>query len=108
MSTPYPPAPRRLTRSRDNRMIGGVCGGVAEYLNMDPTLVRILTAVITLFTFVPLVIYVVAMLLLPEAGQTPPPPPVTRQQAGSTESDQVWGSTGAPWEQGQPTDRDYR
>ena len=42
--------PKLLRRSRTDRYIGGVCGGVASYLNMDATLVRILTVVITLFT----------------------------------------------------------
>ena len=65
MSAPYS-APRRLERSRNDRFIGGVCGGIAKYLNMDPTLVRILTVVITLFTFVPVVAYIIAMFVMPE------------------------------------------
>ena len=37
-----PPSPhKRLTRSRTNKKIAGVCGGVAEYLDVDPTLVRV-------------------------------------------------------------------
>lgn len=39
---------KRLYRSRTNRMIAGVCGGIAEYFDMDPTIVRII-AVILLF-----------------------------------------------------------
>jgi hypothetical protein len=51
MSSPYPPQPpKRLERSKSNRILGGVCAGVANYLNMDPTLVRVLTVVISLFT----------------------------------------------------------
>ena len=42
--------PKQLRRSRTDRYLGGVCGGVASYLNMDATLVRILTVVATLFT----------------------------------------------------------
>ena len=38
MATEY----KRLYRSRDDRMIAGVCGGIAEYFNIDPTLVRLL------------------------------------------------------------------
>ena len=37
--------PKRLYRSRRNSMIAGVCGGLAEYLNMDPTVVRLIYAV---------------------------------------------------------------
>lgn len=33
---------KQLTRSRSNRMVGGVCAGLAEYLNLDPTVVRLL------------------------------------------------------------------
>jgi phage shock protein C len=40
--------PRRLTRSSRDRKIGGVCGGLAEYFNADPTLVRVLWAVLTI------------------------------------------------------------
>ena len=38
--------PRRLYRSRNNRWIAGVCGGIAEYFNIDPIIVRILAVVI--------------------------------------------------------------
>ncbi len=67
MST-YPPA-RKLTRSRDDRVIAGVCGGLARYLNMDPSVVRILTAVISLFTGVGLIAYIVAAVVVPEDGK---------------------------------------
>ena len=83
MSAPYPPAPRKLTRSTTNRMIGGVCGGLAEYLNMDATLVRILTVLISLFTGVPVILYIIALFVIPEAGAAPSAPwypPVTGAQ----------------------------
>ena len=53
MSNPYPPQPPKAGAKPSNRILGGVCGGLAEYLNMDPTLVRILTVLISLFTGVP-------------------------------------------------------
>lgn len=37
---------KRLHRSRTDRIIAGVCGGIAEYMNMDPTVVRILAVII--------------------------------------------------------------
>ncbi|MBR2242392.1 MAG: PspC domain-containing protein, partial [Prevotella sp.] len=40
---------KKLLRSND-RVIAGVCGGIAEYLNIDPTVVRVAYAVLTLFT----------------------------------------------------------
>jgi phage shock protein PspC (stress-responsive transcriptional regulator) len=79
MSSPYPPQPpKRLVRSTSNRIIGGVCGGVADYLNMDANLVRILTVLISLFTGVPVILYIIALFVVPEDNTVPTaPPPVT-------------------------------
>ncbi|MHB0870058.1 MAG: PspC domain-containing protein [Chloroflexota bacterium] len=41
---------RRLYRSRDHRMIAGVCGGIAEYFDIDPTVVRLIWVLLTLIT----------------------------------------------------------
>ena len=78
MSNSYPQPPKRLVRSTSNRVIGGVCGGVAEYLNMDANLVRILTVLISLFTGVPVILYIIALFVVPEdtTAQHAPPPPV--------------------------------
>jgi phage shock protein PspC (stress-responsive transcriptional regulator) len=84
--------PKLLRRSRTDRYIGGVCGGVADYLNMDATLVRILTVVITLFTGVPVILYLVALFLMPEEDVAPSAP---LGQVG----DPVWGAGGPPWSQ---------
>jgi phage shock protein C len=64
----YPPRPtgRKLERSRSDRVIGGVCGGVAKYLNMDPTLVRVLTVFLVLFFGFPLIAYLIALFVMPE------------------------------------------
>jgi phage shock protein C len=84
-SSYQPPAPRRLVRSRNNRYIGGVCGGVADYLNMDPTLVRVLTVVVSVFTGVPIILYLIALFLLPEEETGGPRgyPPVNGPQSQS-------------------------
>jgi phage shock protein PspC (stress-responsive transcriptional regulator) len=75
MSSPYPPQPpRRLERSKSNRILGGVCAGVANYLNMDPTLVRVLTVVVSLFTGVPVILYIIALFVVPEEGSQPAAP----------------------------------
>jgi phage shock protein PspC (stress-responsive transcriptional regulator) len=88
MSSPYPPqAPKRLERSKSNRILGGVCAGVANYLNMDPTLVRVLTVVISLFTGVPVILYIIALFVVPEEGSQPTSPtypPVGGPQAQET------------------------
>ncbi|MDR0219847.1 MAG: PspC domain-containing protein [Lachnospiraceae bacterium] len=61
---------RRIYRSRTNRTILGVCGGLAEYFGFDPILVRIGVVVVAVFTAVaPVVIcYIVAALIIPEEG----------------------------------------
>jgi phage shock protein PspC (stress-responsive transcriptional regulator) len=118
-------------RSTSNRVIGGVCGGVAQYLNMDANLVRILTVLISLFTGVPVILYIIALFVMPEdTSQPTAPPPVTEAptQPGpfsateaatpppayapypgvagdaprATAEDTVWGTEGPPWEQRQP------
>lgn len=73
MSYPYR-SPKKLQRSRQDRWIGGVCGGLAEYLNMDATLVRVLVIVLAVVTaaFPVALVYFLLMALLPENQQLPP------------------------------------
>src|SRR5829696_846508 len=88
MSSPYSSQPpKRLERSKSNRVLGGVCAGVANYLNMDPTLVRVLTVVISLFTGVPVILYIIALFVVPEEGSQPASatyPPVSGPQGQAT------------------------
>ena len=59
--------PKKLTRSRKERMIAGVCGGLAEYFGWDPTLVRIVYALATIFTaFAGIIIYLILWIIMPE------------------------------------------
>jgi len=59
---------KQLVRLRDDRMVAGVCSGVARYLGVDPTLVRLLAVLGIVFSFgTALVAYVVAWVLMPEA-----------------------------------------
>lgn len=61
-------SPKRLVRLRDDRMIGGVCSGVATYLGVDVTLVRLVTVLGAIFGFGSFIVaYVVAWILVPEA-----------------------------------------
>lgn len=64
---------KKLTRSRDDKWVGGVCGGIATYTGLDPTLIRILVAVGTVLGFGSLIVaYIVAWILIPAdqpAGQ---------------------------------------
>ena len=59
---------RVLKRSRHNRMIGGVVGGLAEYLGMDPTLARVLYVVVSIGSagFPGCLVYLICWLIIPE------------------------------------------
>ena len=57
---------KRLYRSANDRKLAGVCGGIAEYLNMDPTVIRILWAIVSLFAFVGVIAFIVCALIIPE------------------------------------------
>jgi phage shock protein PspC (stress-responsive transcriptional regulator) len=68
------PSRRRLTRSRADRKIAGVCGGVAEYLTVDATVVRVLWVVLTIFPgalLLGLAAYVIAWFIMPDSPSAP-------------------------------------
>ena len=56
---------KKLYKSRKNKMIGGVCGGLAEYLNMDPTIVRIIAGVLCLVRGLGILIYLIMCIVMP-------------------------------------------
>lgn len=58
---------KKITKS-SNRMIFGVCGGIGEYIKVDPTIIRILWVLITIFTNVlpGIIIYIVSAFIIPE------------------------------------------
>ncbi len=64
----------RLTRSRTDRLIGGVCGGLGYYFGIDPVIVRLIFVVLTFTTFVFPVVYPILWLVMPEAGSSSTPP----------------------------------
>jgi len=59
---------KRLYRSKKQRMIAGVCGGIAEYINTDPTIIRLLWAILTILTgfFPGILAYLLAWIIIPE------------------------------------------
>ncbi len=60
---------KRLYKSRTNKMICGVCGGIAEYFNVDPTLIRLGVAAMTLFVLgTTIIAYIIAAIIIPEQG----------------------------------------
>ena len=60
---------KKLYRSKTDKKICGVCGGLAEYLNMDATVIRLLWVLATLFVGCGLLVYIVAALVIPENPQ---------------------------------------
>ena len=56
---------KRLYRSGRDRILGGVCGGIAEYLNVDPTVIRILWILFTLAYGAGLIAYLIAWMIVP-------------------------------------------
>lgn len=63
---------KRLVRSRNDKMLFGVCGGLADYLNIDPVIIRLLAALLTLWNGVGLLIYFVLALIMPEEPEITP------------------------------------
>jgi phage shock protein C len=65
---------RRLTRSRKHKMIAGVCGGLAEYFELDPTVVRVAYVLISVVSvaFPGILAYIILMFVMP-----PPADPIT-------------------------------
>ncbi|MCL2287327.1 MAG: PspC domain-containing protein [Firmicutes bacterium] len=66
---------KRLYKSNTNRVISGVCGGIAEYFNIDPTIVRIAWVLLGFFSaaFPGIILYVVCAVVMPSSVNTPPP-----------------------------------
>ena len=56
--------PKKLYRSSTNKMMCGVCQGIAEYINIDPTVVRLLWVLFGMFG-VGLIVYIVAAIIMP-------------------------------------------
>ena len=56
---------KKLYRNTQDKMLAGVCSGIAEYINLDPTVVRVIWALLTL-TSIGLVAYIICALIIPE------------------------------------------
>jgi len=74
------PVRRQLTRSQTDRRIAGVCGGIGEYFDIDPTIVRVIFVLAALIGGPGLLAYVVLWIVLPKG----PPRPADAPKPGST------------------------
>jgi phage shock protein PspC (stress-responsive transcriptional regulator) len=73
---------KTLYRSRSNRMFGGVCGGLGDYTNIDPTIFRLLFVFGVIFGFGSLlIVYLVMLVVIPEEPMVQPEPPAPKPEA---------------------------
>jgi phage shock protein C len=73
---------RRLYRSRENRIISGVCGGIGEYFDVDPVLIRIIWAVTVIAYGIGILAYIIALIAIP----LEPKPEKNIEEVGSSEN----------------------
>lgn len=57
---------KKLYRSNEDRILAGICGGIAEYIEMDPTIVRLITVILMFVFGSGLIIYLIAWVIIPE------------------------------------------
>jgi phage shock protein C len=96
---------KRLYKSRKDKMIAGVCGGLAEYFDVDPVLVRILFVIFTFIGGFAVIAYIVGMIIMPfpvtettasgSAAPSSPPPAAETGAAADTGQPQPAPSTAA-------------
>lgn len=66
-----PPRPRKLYRNMDDKIIGGVCSGIADYLGVDATLIRIITVLLVFMGGLSLWIYIILWIVIPASPCRP-------------------------------------
>lgn len=91
---------RKLYKSRNNRQLAGVCGGIGEYFNIDPVIVRLLVVAFTLAGGAGLIAYIIGMIIIPERKEMestyeyqnqPSEEEQREQQPRGKSSSMVWG-----------------
>ncbi|MFG3441284.1 PspC domain-containing protein [Nonomuraea sp. NPDC047897] len=90
---------KQLRRTRDGRIIAGVCSGVGHYLGIDANLIRIGLAIATLFGGMGIGVYAIGWLLMPDEGSDSSivQDLINKQQAKSTSAD-TWQGTTDTWD----------
>jgi phage shock protein C len=75
-------ARKRLMRPREGRKIAGVCAGLAEYLDLDPTLIRLVWLIVVIFAGAGIIAYIIGWILMPEEPLRSAVPAGEHQSAG--------------------------
>ncbi len=78
-----PPGPRPLRRSRDNRMVAGICGGFGHYLGVDPVLLRVAFVALTLAGGSGILLYLIGWIVIPEEHAEEYAAPARREPANA-------------------------
>lgn len=60
---------KRLVRSTKNEVIAGVCGGIGEYFEVDPTIIRIIFVILAVWGGVGIILYLIALIVMPKEGE---------------------------------------
>ncbi len=71
---------KRLYRSRTDRMVWGVCGGLAKYFDIDPVLVRVIFVILTVLNGIGIIAYVILAIVVPLEGSQAATPRETRRE----------------------------
>jgi phage shock protein C len=71
---------KKLYRSKKNRKIAGVCGGIAEYFDIDPIIIRLITLILVLSAGGGLIAYIIGWIIVPEESDNPYPVPVRNKK----------------------------
>lgn len=57
---------KRLFRSSENKILGGLCAGVGDYIDADPTIIRLLTVLLTFLGGITVLVYLIGWIIVPE------------------------------------------
>jgi phage shock protein PspC (stress-responsive transcriptional regulator) len=89
---------KKLQRTRNGRIIAGVCSGIGEYIGVDANILRLVLAVATFFGGLGIGVYAVAWLLLPEEGRDAS---IVQDLIGKNKDNRVWQDVKSKWDNAQ-------
>lgn len=91
---------KRLYRSRKDKVLAGVCGGIADYFEVDPTIIRLAWVVLVLLGGTGIVAYIIAAIIVPEepvgVSQKPAEPPSGLEEAAQVVDENGWPEPEGP------------
>ena len=64
---------KKLYRSRKDRWLAGICGGIAQYFELDPTIIRVLFVLLSVFAGGGILVYIILWLIIPQEPDTTEP-----------------------------------